>query len=417
MLTLSPDAAIMFVLALASGMLCGSLLVSWRSLGGGRHSLFWAGAFGIAAVQWGVIGGYNSFMAHTPLTFVGATWSGAVMSVLLCMGYRARIGAPRHARLAAAVVLLSGVLIAVPYFTRTHLNIPLSVPQIVRALCLPIAALTLVGPGRRPTIVESMNAAVLIAFGLFSAVVAYFRLTDCGCETNGGRTVLLLGLPVLFVGTGIAAVQLLASDLAGQLRRAARTDPLTRALNRRGFEEAAQHTLIDAQRRARPVSVALFDLDHFKTINDAFGHARGDAVLEAVADRVHGAIRDIDLFGRVGGEEFALLLKGADTRKAVQAVERIRAALATLPPLPDGRSVTASFGVAPVNAIDLSQAIRNADEALYRAKSDGRNCIRCAALPTPAPADPFRPERESPVEAGTETQATLSTPDRIGAIA
>lgn len=410
MLTLSPDAAIMFVLALTSAMLFGSLLVSWRMLGGGRQALFWASAFGVATVQWAIIGGYNSFTRQTPLTFVGATWAGAAMAVLLCMGYRERIRAPRHARLAVATLLVALALIVIPYSTRLYLNIPLAVPQLVRALCLPIAALTLIGPGRRPNIVEVMNAAVLIAFALFSAVVGGFRLTDCGCETNQGRTVLLLGLPVLFTGTGLAAVLLLAADLARQLRRAARVDPLTEALNRRGFEEAATRILAHAARHPRPVSVVLFDLDHFKTINDNFGHARGDSVLQAVAASVHAEIREGDLFGRIGGEEFALLLDGSAMAEAVAVAERIRLAIGSLATLPDEHRVTASFGVALVPGEDLSAAFRNADGALYHAKSVGRNCTRrsidirdrSAPHPAPAPEQAAPDQTILPVEDGTD---------------
>lgn len=406
MLTLSPDAAIMFVLALTSAMLFGSLLVSWRMLGGGRQALFWAGAFGVAAVQWAIIGGYNSFAEETAAAFVGTTWAGAAMSVLLCIGYRERINAPRHARLAVATLVVAFLMIALPYGTGLYLNIPLAVPQLVRALCLPIAALTLIGPGRRPNVVELMNAAVLLAFALFSAVVSGFRLTDCGCETNQARTTLLLGLPVLFTGTGLAAVLLLAADLARLLRRAARVDPLTEALNRRGFEEAATRILAHAARHPRPVSVVLFDLDHFKRINDNFGHARGDAVLQAVAASVRGEIREGDLYGRIGGEEFALLFDGSAMAEAVATAERIRLAIGQLTTLPDKHRVTASFGVAVVPGEDLSTAFRHADGALYQAKSVGRNCTRryidiSDHSVLSAPESAAHPAQEPPAPAAT----------------
>lgn len=375
MYSFTSDAAIMFSLAMVSVLLCGSMLASWHSLGGGRHALLWAGAFGVSAVQWALIGSYNSFLRITPFTFITATWLGAVMAVLLCLGFRQRVSAPLHPRWAIGGIVLSGALVVGFHFA--HLgHDALSVPQFVRALCLPIAALTLIGPGRRPGMVEVMTAVVLLAFAGLSAVVGVYRVVDCGCENNSGRIILLLGLPVLFTGTGLASVQLLTSDLARQLRLAARIDPLTGALNRRGFEEAAERLLTQLRRRYRPMSVVLFDLDYFKSINDSFGHARGDEVLQQMARCVRDASRDGDLFGRVGGEEFALLLDKTSPSVARVIAERVRKTFAELPPLPDGRHPTASFGIASVLADgDLSLALVHADHALYWSKSAGRDCI------------------------------------------
>lgn len=374
MMSYTSDAAIMFGLSLVSMILCVGLLVSWRALGGVRHALIWSGAFGLAAVQWAIIGGYNSFLPETAPTFIGSTWAGGAVSILLFMGFRERIGAPRRWLLLVGVMAATAVLVAMTYWMRqTHYA--LAVPQFVRATFLPLAALTLVGRRRRSGPTEIMAIVVLLGFAIFSAVVGGFRLADCGCETNAGRAVLLTGLPVLFMGTGIVIVLLLAGDLARQLRIAARTDPLTEALNRRGFEEDCADAL-RRRGRGQATSIVLIDLDHFKRVNDLFGHGCGDDVLRAVAACVRRHLRGDHLFGRMGGEEFALMLGRTDIYAARALAEQIRRALHDLAILPDGKRVTASFGIVAMGANgDLSAAIAAADKAMYDAKSLGRDRV------------------------------------------
>ncbi len=378
MINLTSDAAIMFGLALVSFLLSIALLVSWRTLGGDRHALIWSCAFGIAAAQWATIGGYNSYFESTTMAVVGATWAGAVVAILMVVGFRERMGLPRHAPLAAVAIVASGLLIYFPYVA-DRAQISLAVPQFTRTLLLPIAAWPMLRRRPRPDIAEMMVSGVLLAFAAFSAVVGYLRLIDCGCETNEARVVLLVGLPVLFTGLGIAIIHLLASDLAVQLRVAARVDPLTDALNRRGFEEAFSHLMARRRLARNGHMLVLIDLDHFKPINDRFGHACGDEVLQGVADRVRKCIRGDDLFARLGGDEFALLLDATHPDIALEVTEQIRSGLRALDNLPDGSRITASFGIARVADRDeLPAAYREADRALYQAKSSGRDGVHQA---------------------------------------
>lgn len=379
MIHLTSDAAIMYGLALVSAMLSCGLLISWKMFDGARHALIWAIAFAVASAQWFTIGGYNSYWHVTPAAFVGATWAGGIVAQLLCIGFRERAGLPRRAWWMAAAAFTSLLAVAVPYAINDA-PFTLAVPQIMRVLFLPIAAATLFRRGIRSNPVDVMAVAVLIAFAVFSGVVGWQRLIDCGCETNDGRAILLVGLPVMFTGTGLVMFLLLASDLATQLRRVARIDPLTDALNRRGFEEAAARMLSLARRMARPVSVVLFDLDHFKAINDDFSHAEGDRVLRAVADCVRAKCRAEDIFARMGGEEFALLFDEMTPLVASTMADRLRLAITEMSLLPDSRPVTASFGVSPVLADEtLDEAISHADLALYRAKMNGRNRVILSA--------------------------------------
>ncbi|SBW12997.1 putative Diguanylate cyclase [uncultured Alphaproteobacteria bacterium] len=169
-----------------------------------------------------------------------------------------------------------------------------------------------------------------------------------------------------------------------ELHRLATTDPLTGALNRRAFTERAVTEGERARRGAYPVSLVICDLDHFKAINDTYGHARGDVVLKRFTAVVQELIRPSDALGRIGGEEFAVLLPGSDADAAARVAERVRARFSAEPIAGgDPLVATASFGVAgwrpPFN---LDAALQAADAALYAAKAAGRDCVRVAGAET-----------------------------------
>lgn len=164
-------------------------------------------------------------------------------------------------------------------------------------------------------------------------------------------------------------------------------DVLTNAMTRRAFNETLRKSFALAQRGTYRATLVVLDLDHFKAINDTHGHAAGDAVLRAVASVVASELRCEDSFGRLGGEEFAILVGNADASGASGLAARVRRAIETaIIPGNPGLRVTASFGVAEVsNAyFNIDQWLDAADAALYLAKSSGRNCVRIAELPQPA---------------------------------
>lgn len=152
----------------------------------------------------------------------------------------------------------------------------------------------------------------------------------------------------------------------------ARTDALTGLPNRRGLDEQL-HAALRQQPLGAPLSVIVFDLDHFKRVNDTCGHATGDAVLASAARELKRVLRDGDVFGRWGGEEFLVVLPGAPRTAAVAVAERLRWHLRTHV-LAGARAVTASFGVAAWRAEDtLGTLLARADARMYRAKSLGRD--------------------------------------------
>lgn len=159
----------------------------------------------------------------------------------------------------------------------------------------------------------------------------------------------------------------------------ARTDALTGLANRRAFDEAAEQEVQRARRYNTPLALVMADLDHFKAINDRHGHHVGDQVLQHFAHILSASVRNLDLVGRWGGEEFAILMPGTDLEEAVQAAERMRQAVLTAaPPLDDREcAYTASFGVAAFRADTptIISLLGRADTALYRAKDNGRNRV------------------------------------------
>ncbi|MDQ3031547.1 MAG: diguanylate cyclase [Myxococcota bacterium] len=165
--------------------------------------------------------------------------------------------------------------------------------------------------------------------------------------------------------------------LAAQARSLARTDPMTGLANRRAVIERLEHDIAVARRRHSSVAVVLCDVDHFKVVNDTHGHAMGDDVLKAVATALRGAVRNVDLVGRWGGEEFLVVLPDASEAGARIAAERTRHAIERLPPFAAGpQKVTASFGAAAwAGDATLDLLVERADRALYRAKARGRNRV------------------------------------------
>jgi diguanylate cyclase (GGDEF)-like protein len=176
-----------------------------------------------------------------------------------------------------------------------------------------------------------------------------------------------------------AALHLEHAHAFGRLRETAERDPLTHLRNRRAFDEILAGEVIRYERYGRPLALMLLDVDHFKSINDQFGHEVGDEVLRRIARLIAAGVRDADTPARMGGEEFVVLLPETTLAAAADVAERIRAAVNELKiewhssPIP----VHISIGVsaAPERVGHPHQLINSADSALYRAKAGGRDRV------------------------------------------
>ncbi len=164
-----------------------------------------------------------------------------------------------------------------------------------------------------------------------------------------------------------------------QIAALARTDPLTGLANRRHFDELFERERGRANRLHNPICAITVDLDHFKHVNDQYGHAAGDRVLRAVADCFRRHLRPYDVVARFGGEEFVILVPGASLEQSVQIAERLRGAIREIA-IPELPKVSASFGVAAFEPEEPAESLlARADAALYRAKHGGRDRVEIAA--------------------------------------
>jgi len=224
--------------------------------------------------------------------------------------------------------------------------------------------------------------------------------------TYGAQTTSLLTFAPLLYSFALAflLMALTKERAESHQRHAATIDPLTEIPNRRGFSEQAERLLARTEQERGAVTLLLFDLDRFKTINDRYGHRTGDAVLILFAKSAAQSLRPLDLFGRIGGEEFVALLPGVTTETAVAVAERIRSNFMSAAIELDGKPVAATVSVGTASAaqsgyrFDALYAI--ADTALYRAKQNGRNRTETGG---PSPEAVVQQMHAMPARAGAGT--------------
>jgi diguanylate cyclase (GGDEF)-like protein len=209
----------------------------------------------------------------------------------------------------------------------------------------------------------------------------YFRGDDEGFADSVWATVFAMELVLYAVGTVFVIFMLVSERTVRAHKAAASLDPLTGIFNRRGFAEATARMIEREADAGRPVTVMIFDIDHFKSINDRFGHPAGDDVLCRFAGVITNTLRITDLCGRIGGEEFAALLPCA-MEEALLAAERVREAFATsgivIAETPVDTTVSIGVAGGPVGT-ELDVLLAAADTALYQAKRGGRNRVQSAS--------------------------------------
>jgi diguanylate cyclase (GGDEF)-like protein len=217
----------------------------------------------------------------------------------------------------------------------------------------------------------------LIAVVVAAIAVSYVSvnvLMEIAVETFLVRALITVSV---VAGTALVAHSLrtYVDALITRLDLLARTDALTGLLNRRCFDERLAEELERAERSPQPLSVLVGDIDHFKALNDVFGHASGDRVLAAVAGGLRSSVRNVDTLARIGGEEFAVVMPNTRADEGVEAAERLRLSLARVSD-PAGQPVRITFGVASTenaDGIDSDALLLAADRALYSGKARGRD--------------------------------------------
>ena len=272
----------------------------------------------------------------------------------------------------------------------------------------------------------------LVAFGSYAVLYLGATLSALGgmlADIGSIGVVVFLAAGHLVLVLVVWVLALNVERLAAARARAevlelqATTDPLTGIANRRRVDEELMRLVAEAGRYRQPFSAVLVDLDHFKVVNDTFGHDVGDEVLVAAVVRLRAAIRESDLLGRWGGEEFSILAPQTSHRDACALAERCRVALKGGGDEDPGKLITASFGVATfdLDGDDARSLMRRADLALYAAKREGRDrVVGIADLsdppvpPVPSdPADPAEPSVASdPAEPSVASEPAGTDPRR-----
>ena len=198
------------------------------------------------------------------------------------------------------------------------------------------------------------------------------------------QAAIFLSIFFLLVVSSFGCVWMVSAYLAEELEQQARTDPLTGVLNRLALDETLARELSRARRGKHALSLLMFDLDHFKALNDRLGHQAGDMALRSVAAATQQQLRATDLLARYGGEEFVVVLPDTDKAHAIETAQRLRKRVGALGiDRGDGVSLTASYGVStfPEDGDDQDSLVGRADATMYAAKQAGRNCVSASVAP------------------------------------
>jgi diguanylate cyclase (GGDEF)-like protein len=278
-----------------------------------------------------------------------------------------RMGSPASTLPIFGLKVVASVLLALGLAALgTIPGVAIPVALIVYALIVPLTWITHTeGAVRAIFAVASLASAVALAAALFGTAEQAFSL-QAAMIAIAGTSAFNLTIPRLYADNR-------------RLHDLVTFDQLTGAFTRPVFLERADRELMRARRDGTPMALAVLDLDHFKSINDSHGHGTGDRVLAGVGQICRGVLREGEIIGRIGGEEFAILLSNTDLETAQRITERLRSAIeqAEWPFIRGGLTVTASLGVTDVDPEQetLEEALERADRAMYEAKRSGRNCV------------------------------------------
>ncbi|HEX7988293.1 MAG TPA: GGDEF domain-containing protein [Duganella sp.] len=379
------------VLALALGnlSLCAALFFSEQQGGGAGRTVTWSRAKQFQALAWGLLylrGTLPDFLTipfANALLFTGFALDAAALWEQAGRRVWRRYLVPMLA--AAIVIFVCAWLLDTPAPRR------IAITSVIMGLFFVAGAAALGRGWSAGTMLRRYLVVAMLALAL--AVVARGLLSVALPDGWGWVS------PALIQSVGIGALYLMMlsnafgylllgrEQLDGELARLEVLDALTEVPNRRGFYQALTPWMALARRPGLPTALIILNLDHFKRINDDYGHAVGDMVLVAMVDVCKKQLRDSDLMGRLGGGEFAIQLPRTTQDDAMMVAERIRNAIALLPVKAEKAviNMTASLGVTTIRADDSAVSLfKRADEALREAKASGRNRVAEAQSPVGA---------------------------------
>ena len=377
-----PVSYILVASALISAMISVIFFLAWKTQGQKPYALNWSLAFLAATGQWSSIIARSDFSSFETYWLAVNAFGLAAITLALsghCQRTNCRI-LPRN-----LWPYVAAIYAVISWFTviEQHVGLRTAILPTAGAISLLLSAVMIMRHRRKPRPAEWAAAITLLLFALSQFAAAYVAVLQGTSGDDAYRALYVninfLSLPAGFTGMAMFVIFMLASDLSEEVKKIAAHDQLTGLLNRLGLGDQAAQAFATARRIDRPVSVIMTDIDRFKDINDEFGHAAGDSAICHFANILKDGRRAEDILVRMGGEEFALVLPGADLNECNRIAESLCQRLAGSPlNLGDeALAMTASFGVATLSVKDscLTDAIVRADRALYRSKRAGRNRV------------------------------------------
>lgn len=362
------------------GMTLVLIMAAWHS-GSEKGLRHWA--LGNLALTMGLVLNISQGLLHHSLSQILAAGLMALGLGVIWLGVRAFKGAsqPQAGPLMAALLIMS-LLAWFHYVDDNPAARQASVGACLGVLAL-LSARELLVPARAPLRrAYWFTGGIMLLSGVGLLLRAALSASDTqmtGADTQGLQHATLLGVMVAQIGMAGGFILMTHYRTMMALQRLSEHDALTGTLNRRSMLEQARAVLETTCQRGLPATLLMVDADHFKRINDEFGHQTGDAVLCHLVSRIRHHMRSDDLLGRFGGEEFVLLLPGLDASTALDVAERIRQAVHSHTDIISDQAVTLSVSVGVAGTCthghDFDALIAAADAALYRAKAMGRNRV------------------------------------------
>ncbi|MFK8052974.1 MAG: GGDEF domain-containing protein [Woeseiaceae bacterium] len=369
-------------LATISGMFTMVFYIIWKRLLRNGYALVWTIACAVVTVRWMIplipADAWSAELAELTVSFLALTAAG-----LSVTGYCMRSRSMAIARCCWVFSLLAFAAMVWFLFVQRHVGLSAALLPASVSILLFVISYVVLNRQTNKTAADYVTALFIALFAMTQMVAASISIGMGATGDFGAYALLLhfnsLTLPTGYAGIGVFVLFLLASDLSQKMRQMSIRDHLTGLLNRRGFHERASRVFNRMRRENRSISVIIADIDHFKQVNDQYGHAVGDKALVYVSEVLSSLSRPGDIVARFGGEEFVMLLPSTDLVRADHLAEQIRATLADTPYTGGGDvfSLTSSFGVASYSSEDenVSDMILRADRALYKSKASGRNRV------------------------------------------
>jgi len=373
--------ALQLTLVVVSAVFAGANYLAWRLFGHPRHALIWTFAYLLAMAQY-VVNLLRDALPSYEFFWLSANLMSTLLVITVVWGHRQRLGKVTPWQWGLGVFLL--IMVAQLVFTLVlpRADIRVSLAPAFACIALLHVAWLLLRHGPEPVLAQRVAAVIHGLFGLAQGLAAGIALQfGQVASPEQGQAYNLVNfalMPTFFVAMGVAVIFLLATDLSNRLRLQAITDQLTDVSNRRGFLQAADLLMARARRYGRPLAMVLADIDYFKRVNDRYGHSIGDRALAHFARVLRESVRAEDCIGRIGGEEFAVVMGESSPEDAGRMVARVREALVEHPLVENGQKIplTASFGIAAFSGDETKEELlMRADRALYQAKEAGRDSV------------------------------------------